>query len=229
MKTKKVCYSELAYLLGILILAFGTASMEKAGFGVSMVVAPAYLLHLKISQTLPFYTFGTSEYCLQAVLLILLCLVLRRFKKGYLFSFVTAVIFGLTLDRMIAFLSGFPADTFFQRTIFYVLGVFFCSLGVSFLFHTYIAPEAYELFVKEISANHGFDISKTKTIYDCCSCLAGVILSFIFFGFGHFEGVKLGTILCALINGSLIGLISRMLESVFEFRDGLPLRRFFEK
>lgn len=229
MKSKRVCFSELAYVLGILILALGTASMEKAGFGVSMVVAPAYLLHLKISQTFPFYTFGTSEYCLQAVLLILLCLVLRRFKKGYLFSFVTAVIFGLTLDRMIAILSGFPSDTFFRRAVFYVLGVFFCSLGVSFLFHTYIAPEAYELFVKEISANYGFDISKTKTIYDCCSCLAGVILSFIFFGFGRFEGVKLGTILCALINGSLIGLISRVLESVFEFRDGLPLRKYFEK
>ena len=226
---KKVCYSELAYALGILILAMGTASMEKAGFGVSMVVAPAYLLHLKISQTLPFYTFGTSEYCLQAVLLILLFLVLRRFKKGYLFSFVTAVIFGLTLDRMIALFSRFPSDTFIQRTLFYVLGVVLCSLGVSFLFHTYIAPEAYELFVKEISANYGFDISKTKTVYDCCSCLIGVILSFIFFGFGHFEGVKLGTILCAAVNGSLIGLISRTLESVFEFRDGLPLRKYFEK
>ncbi len=225
---KKVCYSELAYALGILILAMGTASMEKAGFGVSMVVAPAYLLHLKISQTLPFYTFGTSEYCLQAVLLILLFLVLRRFNKGYLFSFVTAVIFGLTLDHMIALFSGFPSDTFFQRALFYVLGVVLCSLGVSFLFHTYIAPEAYELFVKEISANYGFDISKTKTVYDCCSCLAGVILSFFFFGFGHFEGVKAGTILCAIINGSLIGLISRMLESVFEFRDGLPLRKYFE-
>ena len=93
---KKVCYSELAYALGILILAMGTALMEKAGFGVSMVVAPAYLLHLKISQTLPFYTFGTSEYCLQAVLLILLFLVLRRFKKGYLFS-VTSMIAYYTL------------------------------------------------------------------------------------------------------------------------------------
>lgn len=226
---KKTFYTELAYVLGILILAMGTASMEKAGFGVSMVVAPAYLLHLKISQTLPFYTFGTSEYCLQAVLLVLLFIVLRRFKKGYLFSFVTAVIFGLTLDRMIMLLSGIPADTFVRRGVFYILGVVLCSLGVSFLFHTYIAPEAYELFVKEISASYGFDISKTKTVYDCCSCLIGVILSFIFFGFGHFEGVKLGTILCAAINGSLIGMISRGLESVFKFRDGLPLRKYFEE
>ena len=53
-------------------------------------------------------------------------------------------------------------------------------------------------------------------------------MSFLFFGFGRFEGVKFGTIFCAAVNGQLIGMISRFLESVFEFRDGLPLRKYFE-
>lgn len=52
MKDKKTFYTELSYLLGILILALDTAFMERADFGVSMVVAPAYILHLKISQIL---------------------------------------------------------------------------------------------------------------------------------------------------------------------------------
>ena len=39
-----------------------------------------------------------SEYCLQFLLLILLVIVMRRFKKGYMFSFVTAVFYGFTLD-----------------------------------------------------------------------------------------------------------------------------------
>ena len=82
MKRQSVFSAELAYVLGILTLALGTALMERADFGVSMVVAPAYLLHLKISQVYPFFTFGTAEYCLQAALLIVLCLVLRRFKAS---------------------------------------------------------------------------------------------------------------------------------------------------
>ena len=45
MKRQIVFYTELAYVLGILALALGTALMERADFGVSMVVAPAYLLH----------------------------------------------------------------------------------------------------------------------------------------------------------------------------------------
>ena len=101
-------------------------------------------------------------------------------------------------------------------------------MGVSMLFHTYISPEAYELFVKEISAKAKMDINRFKTLYDCASCLIAVIMSFAFFGFGVFEGVKLGTVFCALINGSLIGLCSRFYEKHFTFKDGLKLRCFFE-
>ena len=56
-KMKKTLHSETAYLLGILALTFGTALMEKADFGVSMVVAPAYLVYLKVSEFLPSFTF----------------------------------------------------------------------------------------------------------------------------------------------------------------------------
>ena len=48
---KRIFYTELAYFLGLLILAVGTAFMERANFGVSMVVAPAYLLHLNNQNT----------------------------------------------------------------------------------------------------------------------------------------------------------------------------------
>jgi uncharacterized protein len=72
------------------------------------------------------------------------------------------------------------------------------------------------------------DINKFKTIYDCTSCALSVVLSFVFFGFGHFEGVKLGTIICALINGSIIGLVSKFFDSHFEFKDSFPWRKYFE-
>ena len=115
------------------------------------------------------------------------------------------------------------------RVVYYLLGMLLCSIGVSLLFHTYIAPEAYELFVKEVSAKIGMDIHRFKTLYDCVSCGIGVVLSFAFFGLWHFEGVKLGTILCALINGSIIGWCTKMFEARFAFEDGLKLRSVFEK
>jgi len=226
---KKVFYTEMAYVLGIVILALGTALMEKANYGMSMVVAPAYLLHVKISQTLPFFSFGMAEYTLQAVIIVLLALVMRRFKLSYLFSFCTAVIYGLTLDSVMMMTGGLPAASMVLRIVYYFLGMLLCSIGVSLLFHTYIAPEAYELFVKEVSAKIGIDIHCFKTAYDCVSCAIGVILSFAFFGLWRFEGVKWGTVVCALINGKLIGLFSHAMEKHFTFADSLKLRPIFEK
>lgn len=228
MKTKKVFFSEVAYILGIIVLALGTAMMKRADFGLSMVVAPAYLLHLKISQYVPAFSFGMAEYSLQAVLLIIMSISLRKFKPIYLFSFVTAVIYGFTLDIAIRFVDILHLIGIAGRIIYYLIGMSFCAFGVSLLFHTYIAPEVYELFVKEISAKSGKDINMIKTVYDCVSCLVGIMLSFAFFGLWHFEGVKLGTILCAFVNGFLIGCFSKMTESVFDFKDAFNLRGKFE-
>ena len=225
---KKTFYTELAYLLGILALALGAALMARADFGLSMVVAPAYLLHLKISEALPFFSFGMAEYALQAVVLLLLAAILRKWKRAYLLSFATAVFYGFVLDGVMLLTGLFPCGTFALRIAFYLAGLLFCAVGVSLLFHTYLPPEAYELFVKELSAKLGVDIHKCKTVYDCVSCAVAVVLSFSFYGFGHFEGVKLGTVLCALVNGMLIGVCSRRLDARFVFRDGLPLRKFIE-
>lgn len=229
MRTRRIFSTELAYFWGIIILAFGTAFMERADFGVSMVVAPAYILHLHFHKTFGFFTFGMAEYVLQAFVLIVLCLVMRKCRISYLFSFVTAVFYGFTLDFCIRLLSSLPKESMGARLMNYVVGVFLCALGVAFLFHTYIAPEAYELFVKELAAKYKLRIDKVKTAYDVCSCLIGVLLSFAFFGFGRFEGVKVGTIFCALINGWIIGRLSAVLEHFFDFKDSFPLRVLFER
>lgn len=229
MKTKRVFYTELAYVAGLVVLAIGTALMERANFGMSMVVAPAYLLHLKISQVLPWFSFGMAEYVFQALLLIVLALLMGKFRLGYLFSFVTAVLYGLTLDGCMALVGLIPGDGLAGRVIFFLVGMAMCSLGVALFFHTYISPEAYELMVKGIADKWHWDVSRVKTVYDCLSCLMSIVLSFAFFGMWHFEGVKLGTVVCALINGLLIGQASRWMEARFRFEDGLKLRPYFEK
>lgn len=225
---KRTFYTELAYVLGLLALAIGVALMERADLGMSMVVAPAYLLHLKLVQVLPFFSFGMAEYTLQAFLLLVLGVVLRKFRVGYLFSFVTAVLYGFTLDGAMALVALLPCGSLLLRLLFYAAGMLICSLGVSLMFHTYLPPEAYELFVKELSAHFHWNIHKVKTCYDLVSCLVGVLLSFAFFGLWQFYGVKLGTVVCALLNGFLISRCTRLLERFWTFSDTLPLRRRFE-
>lgn len=225
---KRVFSTEAAYVLGMAILAVGTALMEKADFGMSMVVAPAYILHLKLVQFLPFFSFGMAEYTLQAALLCVMMIVLRKFRLSFLFSFVTAVIYGLMLDGALMLASPLPAGGMALRAVYYAAGMALCSVGVAMLFRTYISPEVYELFVRELAAKTGKPIPVVKTAYDCTSCLIAVALSFAFFGLGHFEGVKWGTAVCALVNGWLIGQCSRAMEKMFAFKDTLGMRKYFE-
>jgi uncharacterized membrane protein YczE len=222
MKRKRIFYCELAYFLGIVVLAFGTALMEKADFGMSMVVAPAYLIHLKISEYVPWFSFGMSEYAFQALLLILLSVVMHKFKKSYILSFATAFLYGTVLDIAMKVVALFPYSGLVWQVIFYIAGLIICAVGVALLLHTYFPPEAYELAVKELSSKFNVTIGKTKTIYDCCSCALAIVLSLCFFK--AFVGVKWGTIACAIINGWLIGKFSQLLESKFILKDAFPWR-----
>lgn len=224
---KKIFYTEWVYVLGLIIMAFAAAFTEKADFGMSMVVAPAYILHLKMSEFFPWFSFGVAEYIFQGILVLLTVIVMRRFKKSYLFSFVTAVLYGTLLDMAMGIIAPLPDEGFAIRIVWYLLGTVFCSLAVSLFFHTYISPEAYELIVKEISVKLGCNINKVKTAYDCFSTALGIVMSFAFFGFGIFEGVKLGTVICAVVNGFLIGRFTVLLEKKFEFRNRFDMEKYF--
>ena len=128
---KKITFStELAYVLGVVLLAAGTAFMEKAQLGLSMVVVPSYLIYIKLSSTLPFFTFGMAEYLFQACMIVTVAVIVRRFKIHYLFSFFTAVFYGLVLD-----LSMFLCRTHFLfcgRYAFVLLGDCFYFQNISY-------------------------------------------------------------------------------------------------
>ena len=224
---KRVFYTELSYVFGLVIMAFAAAFTEKANFGMSMVVAPAYILHLKLSQIWPWFSFGVAEYVLQGLLVILTMLIVRSFKRSYLFSFVTAVLYGTLLDLAMGLIAPLPGDVFALRVLWYVMGSVACAFAVSLFFHTYLSPEAYELIVKELSGKFHCNINKVKTIYDCISTVIAIAMSFAFFGFGVFQGVKLGTVICALVNGFLIGKFTKLLEKHFVFENRFPLEKYF--
>ena len=221
-------YTELAYVLGMIILSFSAALMTKANFGLSMIVAPAYILHVKVSQAFDFFTFGMAEYTLQAVLLILMIGVIRKFRLSYLLSFVTAFLYGLLLDGFLYLLDGSCWELLYIRIAAYYIGLLLTAIGVAFFFRTYISPEVYELAVKEVSAKFLIPLSKFKTFYDCGSLVVSIIFSFAFFGLWHFEGIGWGTLFCALVNGLLIGTTDKFLGKRFEFVDCFKWRKFFE-
>ena len=135
---KRTFSTELRLCIRHRICRVGRCPDGKADFGVSMVVAPAYLLYRWLSPAWSVVTFGMAEYCLQAVLLLAMCL-LRRFRVSYLFSFVTAVVYGFVLDAFMLLGAMLPAGSVWLRAIYYVLGCFLRGRCFCHVPHLYFA------------------------------------------------------------------------------------------
>ena len=223
---KPVFYTEIAYFLALALLAAGTSLTAYGGLGMSMVVAPAYILHLKLSQFFPFFTFGVAGYTLQAVVLLVMMLLLRKAKLVYLLSFVAAVCYSFVLDGAMALVAFLPQNTLLQIFL-YIAGTLLCCAGLGLLFSAYLPPEAYELCVKELAAKFGKPVSLMKTIYDCCSLVLSIALSLLFFG--TIRGIGIGTVACAFLYGFLIRLFQNLYRKQFRFTDRFPLRKYFEE
>lgn len=210
--------SEIAYFAAIVLLSLAVAILSTADFGISMIVAPAYLLSLKAG----FLSFGQAEYVVQAIVFILLCIVLKRFRFVYFFSFGTCLIYGFVLDlwRKISFLN--PTATppgsmnLPLRIAMFVIGMILTSFSVALFFKTYLFPQVYDFFVKAVSCKYGIKLSRLKTIVDLSCLTASVIMTFAFFG--EIRGIGWGTLIMALLNGTVIGFFSKLLDKAFDFK-----------
>lgn len=208
--------NEVAWVLGIVLCALGVCLATKADFGLSMIAAPAYILHVGLVKVFPWYSQGTSEYVFQGVLLILLCIGIRRFKLRYLLSFVTAILFGIVLDGWFWVFGGNGAyETLELRIVAFVAGELFTGLAIAFFFRTKLPLQIYELVVTEVADRYKRKTSTVKQAYDITSL--GLSLLLAFFVNRSFAGIGIGTIVLTIVNAPLIALFGKLLDRFFTF------------
>lgn len=217
MKKRVAGTGEIAYLLGIVLCALGVCFSAKSGFGVSMVVAPAYVLHCKLSPYLPFFSFGVAEYVLQGALIVLLCLAVRRVRLKYLLSFGTAVLYGVVLDLWRLLFGEAVYEQMWQRCLSCAFGAVVTALAIALLLRTYLPQQGYELVVKELTDRFGWNMGKVKWIYDISSLVLAIVMMLCFFGRFDMEMIGVGTLLLTVINTPLITLCGRLLDKLSDF------------
>lgn len=206
------------YFAAIAILSFAVAVLTAADFGISMIVAPAYLLSLKSG----FLTFGQAEYVIQAGLFALFCIIMKKVKLTYLSSFITCLIYGAVLDlwRMLPLFDPDvtpPGSMSMPSRIFmFIVGVLLTSLSIAMFYKTFLYPQVYDFFVKGVSSKFKVPISKFKTCFDVSCLIVSVVMSFGLFG--RAVGIGWGTVLMAFVNGFLIGKFGLLLDRYFEFK-----------
>ena len=219
MKDKKITIScELTYIISLVLLALSVAMIALSDFGLSMIVASAFM----VSEKLGFLTFGQSEYIVQALLFIILCVVMKRVKLVYFSSFLTGVIYGTILDlwQAIPFFNTdiTPPDSINigVRIVLFIVGMVMTSFSISLCFKTYLYPQVYDFFVKGVTERYNIDRAKFKTCFDLSFFAISVALTFLFFG--KLVGINFGTLIMAVTNGSIIGFFNKLLDKHFKFK-----------
>ena len=210
--------SEVGYFLAIIIMALSVAMCTAADFGVSMIVAPAYIVSQKIG-----ITFGQGEYVVQGIMFILFCILMRKFKLSYFLSFVTGLIYGGVLDlwRSVIPVLNPEVTTFSEldlsvRIGLFVVGELMTTLSVAMFFKVYLYPQVYDFFVKGITARYNLNRTKFKIGFDVTMLCLGIALTLLFFH--GFVGIGVGTFLMCAVNGALIGFFDRTLDKVVTFQ-----------
>lgn len=218
-KLKKM--NEVAWLCGILFCAFGVALCTKANLGLSMIAAPPYIIHLFMENFLPWYSQGTSEYIWQAVLLIIMCVIVRRFKVKYLLTFVCAVLFGLAVDGFLWLLGGSAAyESMIIRIIAFAVGESITAVAIACNFRTSMPLQVYELVVTEIAKRYRLDTNKVKQVNDIIMLALSLTLALVL---NHsFDGIGIGTIIITVVNAPMIALCGKLLDKLCDFSPRFP-------
>lgn len=209
--------AEIAWILAVMLCPLGVCLSAKSGFGVSMVVAPAYIIYLKVTEYVSWFTFGMAEYCLQGLLIAVTCVVLRRFKWKYLLSFVTAVCYGIVLDIWNAVIGTQICTVFWLKCVYCICGAVITAFSIALFLRTYLPQEGYELVVKEISDGFKFPVNRVKWVYDASSLALGILLMLCLFGRFSFDMIGVGTLILTVINTPLIAGFGKILDKYFEF------------
>ena len=212
--------SELLWLMGILFVALGVAFCSKANLGVSMIAAPAFVIQEAVVSLWSGFSVGVVEYLAQGIVLVILCLCVRRFNWRYLLAFLVAVIYGYTMNFFLWILGGVTFDAAWMRWVMLLVGDIFVAFGVACFFHTYMPLQVFELFVAELADRYHLNIHRVKTVFDLSLLVLSVSLALLLFGdvrtfdwssvgYNSFHSIGLGTLVTTFINSPLISLMSR--------------------
>lgn len=219
--------SELLWIFGTVSVALGVSICSKADLGVSMIAAPAFVIYEAIAHLNENLSVGMTEYIIQGILLLIMCVAVRRFNWRYLLAFAVAVIYGYTLNFFLWLLGSIELNTVWQRWVMLLVGDCVTAFGVACFFRTYMPLQVYELFVAEIADKFNISITKVKSGFDISLLLLSVILAFTLFGdykefnwsaigYTSFHSIGLGTLVTTVINSPIISLMGKLIDKIFD-------------
>ena len=215
MKKLKV-YNLFIFLLGLVCLSLGVVLVVKSNLGISVAMSVPYIFSLYFTKI----SFGQWSYIIQGITLIFLFIIVKRVTVKYLLSFVVAFLFGIAIDLFGMLLTSFAVYTFYGKLGVFILGSIVISIGVAAFIKSNYPIQPFDTFVKEVAIAKNIKYAKFKTGFDLTFFMISLTTSIIFFK--KIKGLHVGTLVSAIILGSMIGACLDMMNKYIDGKTILP-------
>lgn len=196
MKSDKILYRILLYLLGLLILAFGVAFSINSQLGVSPVNSLPYVV-----CTITGFDIGTCVSGVFFIYVLAQILLLKdKFEWFNLLQILFAFLFGRFVDLAKTVLHNFVPVTYFDQLFMLTVSIILIAFGVSLYMDTKLIYMPMEGMTQAVASKFPkTEFHNLKIILDSCTVIIATLLSFGFTG--ELYGIREGTVFCALLVG----------------------------
>ena len=219
---KKNISGGLMLLLAVIFNSLNLALLVKARFGVSTLSSVPLTIHLVI----PSISIGVWTTVVQIISILVVSLMIRKFKTGYLLSFLVAIAYGIGVDIFTQLLMNFPT-TLSYRLVYLLVGFIGTAFGSALFIQCKLPILPFDLVVREIAKEQNKLVRKVRTSYDILSLSISVVLSLIILK--KADSIGFVTVFGVLFMGRLAGYFADKLDTEFEVVQYTKLGTLLEK
>lgn len=192
------------YFIGLFVMTIGIALSVKSNLGVSPVSSIPYTMTCVWGIEM-----GKATILFHIVLVLIQILLLRKkFKPVQLLQIVIGVVFGYFTtfcNYMVSFLP--TPENLGIRIIMVLASTVFVAFGIFLYLPADLIPLAGEGCMQAVSSVTHIEFSKVKIGFDCTMVLVSAITCLTVLH--NLGSVGAGTIIAAILVGTLVGIINR--------------------
>ncbi len=200
----------LLFICGIFFMSLGISCVIKSTLGTSPISSIPYVLSFCYPISLGGVTFIVNMIFLLGQIVILQ----RQFQYIQLLQVPMTAIFSVFIDMTMNLLSAVAPEMYIGKMVTMFVGAGCVALGVALQIIGNVVTLAGEGIVNAIATHWHFDFGNTKTCFDTALVIGACIISWIYFG--EIRGVREGTLISAIITGSIARFFIQRLSYVDE-------------
>ncbi len=195
------------YFFGLFLMTTGIAFSVLSDLGVSPLSTLPYAVQLWTG-----FDMGLGTMIMHAFFVLIQIILLRKkFRPIMLLQIPVGIIFGWFTTMCNGFVGMIPKTGFFPlQIVFQLISIILVAVGIHFYLPANIMPLAGEGIVSAITEVSGCKFYKVKIGFDVSVVIISGVLCFI--TIGYLGSVGIGTVMSALLTGTVLALINKIAD-----------------